>query len=390
MTIGSEAGKRVPLSVLDLSPFSSGFRPRDGVLNTLDLAQRAEEFGYQRFWLAEHHANPGIAGSAPHVVAGLIAASTSHIRVGTAATILANYKPIQIAESAGLIASVFDGRFDLGLGRSGSPAKRAKSEDGAQADPAEDSAEVLGNRIVDGLVIPLPRIPQFDEARFAVQARLLGRTDGDGDEDAFEAEVDDILSFLRGDYVSGEGVAILATPAHDSAGLQVWIHGSTAGPSARLAGRKGLPFGANYHVAGSFVLEAIAEYRATFVPSAELAAPHVIVSVDVVVGETDEAADELAAGYAEWVLSIRQGQGAIPFPTPDEARARAWTDAERAAVQDRVDTRFVGSPETVVAKLETLQRVTGADELLITTITHDHSDRVASYRLLAEAWGVGE
>jgi alkanesulfonate monooxygenase SsuD/methylene tetrahydromethanopterin reductase-like flavin-dependent oxidoreductase (luciferase family) len=381
----SGAGKNVPLSVLDLSPFSSGSQPRDGLSNTIDLAQRAEEFGYERFWLAEHHANPGISGSAPHVLAALIAASTSRIRVGTAATILANYEPIQVAEVAGLVASLYGGRFDLGLGRSGSFKPDAKGKgDGYAALAARSATDVAENRIVDGLVVPAPRFPKFDAARFAVQARLLGRADGDADD--FPGAVDDILSFLRGRYVSEEGVRILATPAQDSAGLQVWIHGSTAGPSARLAGAKGLPFGANYHVAPSFVVEAVAEYRAAFKPSAELSEPRVIVSVDAVVGVDDEAARELAAGYPEWVLSIRSGQGAIPFPTPDETRARSWTDEERATVQDRVDTQFVGSPETVVSRLETLQRVTGADELLITTITHDHHDRVESYRLLADAW----
>ncbi|MCU1526511.1 MAG: monooxygenase [Frondihabitans sp.] len=356
MEVAVETGTHVPLSVLDLSPVASGATPRDGLLNTLDLARRAEEFGYRRYWLAEHHANAGISGSAPHVLAGLVAAATTRIRVGTAATIVANYEPIQIAEAAGLLASAFDGRFDLGLGRSGS-LKRVADENGG-----------------------------FDAVRFAVQNRLLGRVEGDGD--AFPGAVDDILSFVRGDYISEEGIPILATPAQDSTGLQVWLHGSTAGPSARLAGVNGLPFGASYHFAPAFVLDAVAEYRASFVPSLALAKSHVIVSVDAVVGETDEVAQELAAGYAEWVLSIRSGRGAIPFPSPEEARTRVWTDEERVTVKDRVETLFVGSPDTVVGRLETLQRATGADELLITTITHDHRDRVESYRLLAEAWGL--
>jgi alkanesulfonate monooxygenase SsuD/methylene tetrahydromethanopterin reductase-like flavin-dependent oxidoreductase (luciferase family) len=106
-----------------------------------------------------------------------------------------------------------------------------------------------------------------------------------------------------------------------------------------------------------------------------------------VVGRADAHAAELAAGYPLWVRSIRSGEGAIPFSSPAEAAGWQWTDAERALVADRVDTQFVGAPATVVAQLETLQRATGADELLITTITHDHQDRVASYELLAQAWG---
>jgi alkanesulfonate monooxygenase SsuD/methylene tetrahydromethanopterin reductase-like flavin-dependent oxidoreductase (luciferase family) len=378
----TDSARRVPLSVLDLSPFSSGESPGDGIRHTIDLARQAERAGYRRYWLAEHHANPGISGSQPHVIAALVAAATHTIRVGTAATIAGNYEPIQIAEAAGIIGAASGGRFDLGFGRSGS--KAGGSRGGWESLLAAAADAPSETRVVDGLVIPPPRLPRPDLTRFALNARLLGRTEGDGE--LFEQTVDDILAFLRGDYVADESVPVVATPAHDHGGVEVWVHGSTPGESARIAGERGLPFGSNYHVAPTFVLEAIAAYRAAFRPSAVLAKPYVIVSADVVVGETDAAAAELAAGYAPWVLSIRSGAGAIPFPTPEEAHAREWTDDERALLQDRLDTQFVGSPETVVAQLETLQRVTGADELLITTITHDHTDRVRSYELLAEAW----
>ena len=108
------------------------------------------------------------------------------------------------------------------------------------------------------------------------------------------------------------------------------------------------------------------------------------VSADVVVASDEAAARELAAGYGLWVRSIRSGEGAIPFPTPDQARAHRWTDADQAMVADRVDTQFTGSPKQVADQLEQLQEATGADELIVTTITHDHADRVRSYQLLAE------
>jgi alkanesulfonate monooxygenase SsuD/methylene tetrahydromethanopterin reductase-like flavin-dependent oxidoreductase (luciferase family) len=114
----------------------------------------------------------------------------------------------------------------------------------------------------------------------------------------------------------------------------------------------------------------------------------VIVSADVVVAETDERARELAAPYAEWVLGIRTGKGALPYVTPEEALAREWTEQERAGVRDRTETQFVGSPATVVERLETLARVTGADELMVTTITADPADRVRSHELLAREWGL--
>jgi alkanesulfonate monooxygenase SsuD/methylene tetrahydromethanopterin reductase-like flavin-dependent oxidoreductase (luciferase family) len=130
-------------------------------------------------------------------------------------------------------------------------------------------------------------------------------------------------------------------------------------------------------------------YRKAFVPSDVLAEPHVLVSADVVVAEDDATARRLASPYGLWVHSIRSGRGAIPFPTPEEAEAHVWTDEERALVDDRVRTQFAGSPATVTEKLRVLQRATGADELLITTITHDHADRVRSLELLAQAWARG-
>ncbi len=134
------------------------------------------------------------------------------------------------------------------------------------------------------------------------------------------------------------------------------------------------------------MLEAAEGYRAAFRPSAELERPYVSVSADVVVAEDTATARELAAGYGLWVHSIRTALGAIPFPTPQEARRHVWSDADRELVADRVETQFVGSPGQVADQLEQLRDATGADELIITTITHDHADRVRSYQLLAQEW----
>jgi alkanesulfonate monooxygenase SsuD/methylene tetrahydromethanopterin reductase-like flavin-dependent oxidoreductase (luciferase family) len=153
-----------------------------------------------------------------------------------------------------------------------------------------------------------------------------------------------------------------------------------------VAGRNGLRFAANYHVSPATVLEAADGYRAAFRPSAELARPYLSVSADVVVAGDEATARELASGYGLWVRSIRTGAGAIPFPTPEQARSHAWSPGDRALVADRVDTQFVGSPSQVAGQLEQLRDATGADELIITTITHDHADRVRSYELLAGEW----
>ena len=153
-----------------------------------------------------------------------------------------------------------------------------------------------------------------------------------------------------------------------------------------MAGHNGLRFAANYHVSPATVLEAAEGYRAAFRPSAVLDRPYVSVSADVVVADDEATARELATGYGLWVRSIRSGAGAIQFPTPAQAREHVWTDEDRALVDDRVETQFVGTAAQVADQLETLRDATGADELIVTTITHDHADRVRSYELLAQEW----
>ncbi|MFF2315922.1 LLM class flavin-dependent oxidoreductase [Arthrobacter sp. NPDC058097] len=386
----------VPLSVLDLSPVSAGQTATDALRNSIALAVSAEALGYSRYWLAEHHLSPGVAGSAPHVLSALIAAATSTIRVGTAATILGNYRPVQIAENIGTLSALYPGRVDLGFGRSGVPKAPAEGEAPGAGVPADASpgasgrlsGSPAGNRVVDGLVVPAPR-PLFGRKfpeRFQVQADLLGRVPGDADN--FESDVQDVIAFFAGEYRAAHGTEVTVHPAQGHA-PGFWIHGSSAGPSARLAGKLGLPFGANYHVAPAAVLESVGEYRSHFKPSTTLAEPYVAVSADVVVAETESRAGTIAAGYADWVHSIRTGHGAIPYPAPEDA-AR-WPELEpddADLIQDRLDTRFVGDPRQVAEGLRTLQRVTGANELLVTTITHRQADRIRSQELLAQAWGL--
>jgi luciferase family oxidoreductase group 1 len=170
------------------------------------------------------------------------------------------------------------------------------------------------------------------------------------------------------------------------ADVEVWVLGSSGGASAQAAGARGLRFAANYHVSPATVIEAAEGYRSAFVPSAELSRPYVSVSADVVVAKDADSARDLAEGYGLWVRSIRTGRGAIEFPAPEQARAFAWTPADRELVADRVDTQFAGSPVQVADQLERLRDATSADELIVTTITHSHEDRVRSYGLLADEW----
>ncbi|MCW2920078.1 MAG: monooxygenase [Actinomycetia bacterium] len=370
----------IPLSILDLAPITSGGTAGDALRNTIDLAQRAEEFGYHRYWLAEHHLTPGVASSAPAVLIGLVAAATGRIRVGSGAVQLGHQTPLSVVEQFGLIDALYPGRIDLGLGRSGQ--RRAEFLKAAKGAAATEPQQA---RIVDGLLIPAPfsfaslaRSPLF-----ALYASLLQQPGAESPD--FAEQVDDIIALLSGTFRSADGIEAHVQPG-GGAGVELWILGSSGGQSAQVAGERGLPFAANYHVSPASVLEAVEAYREAFKPSSALAEPYVVVSADAVVAADDDLARELASPYGLWVRSIRTGVGAIPFPSPREAAAHTWSDEDRVLVADRVDTQFVGSPQTVVEKLRVLQRVTRADELLVTTITHDHTDRVRSYELLAEAW----
>jgi luciferase family oxidoreductase group 1 len=271
-----------------------------------------------------------------------------------------------------------------GGGGAGSPPK-SRGGLGGIAPPEETLLSSEAATARKGLLIP----PKFDvtrllgSPRFAMQRALL-QLPGAKSQDYAE-QVSDVLALLRGTYTSADGERGRAVPG-EGAQLQVWILGSSGGQSAEVGGSNGLRFAANYHVSPATVLEAVDGYRAAFRPSADLGRPYVSVSADVVVADDEATARELAAGYGLWVRSIRSGEGAINFPTPHEARQHGWTDADRELVADRVDTQFVGSPSQVADKLEQLRDATDADEVLVTTITHDHADRVRSYQLLAKEW----
>jgi luciferase family oxidoreductase group 1 len=370
----------IPLAVLDLVPISSGSTAAQALGNSIDLAQHAERLGYTRYWFAEHHLNTGVAGTSPAVLLALTAAETSTIRLGSGAVQMGHRTALATVEEFGLLDCLHPGRFDLGLGRSG-----GKPTAPALSAPHAATAHALTNgRTHTGLLIPEKFDPTglLKSPRMALHKALLQLPGAQSQN--YTEQVDDILALIADTY-SADGQEAHVVPG-GGADLQIWILGSSAGESAVVAGRRGLRFAANYHVAPATVLEASDSYRAAFRPSAELDRPYVAVSADVVVADDEANARDLAAGYGLWVRSIRTAEGAIPYPTPDEARAHAWTDGDRELVADRVETQFVGSAAQVADQLERLRDATQADELIITTITHDHQDRLRSYELLADEW----
>jgi alkanesulfonate monooxygenase SsuD/methylene tetrahydromethanopterin reductase-like flavin-dependent oxidoreductase (luciferase family) len=376
-----------PLAVLDLVPISADSTAAQALRNSLDLAWQAEQAGYNRYWFAEHHLNPGVAGTSPAVMIALAAAATSVIRLGSGAVQMGHRTALATVEEFGLIDALYPGRLDLGLGRSGGRppggAGAGPAPDGPpEAAPAESSEST---RAPNGLLIP-PRAPLdrlLASPRLALHKRLLQLPGAQPQN--YTEQVDDVLALLAGKFSLAGGIEAHVVPG-EGAGVQVWILGSSGGESAEVAGARGLRFAANYHVSPATVIEAVEAYRASFRPSAELGRPYVSVSADVVVASDEATAHELASGYGLWVRSIRTGEGAIPFPAPAQARDHSWTDDDRALVADRIDTQFTGTAKQVADKLEQLRDATGADELIVTTITHAHADRVRSYRLLADEW----
>jgi luciferase family oxidoreductase group 1 len=329
----------VPLSVLDLAPVPSGSGTRQALRNTVELAQRVEALGYQRFWVAEHHNMPGIASSAPAVLIGQVAAATSTLRVGSGGVMLPNHPPLVVAEQFGMLEALHPGRIDLGIGRA----------------PGTD-----------------PRT-----------AMALRRSTGPLSVDDFPQALGELFRYFGEDpQATGDG-GLHAVPA---AGNQppVWLLGSSD-YSARLAGLLGLPFAFAHHFSADNTLPAVRAYTSSFRPSDVLAEPHLMVCAAVVAAEDDERARWLAAPGGLSFLRLRQGRPG-PFPTPEEAASHPYSEVEKLIVEDRLHAQVVGGPDTVRAGIEQLLDATGADELMITTMAHDPADRLRSFEIVAGLW----
>jgi luciferase family oxidoreductase group 1 len=318
----------VPLSVLDLSPIVEGGTAAQSYRHTLDLAQHAERWGYQRFWLAEHHNMPGIASAATAVLIGHVGAGTSTIRIGAGGIMLPNHAPLQVAEQFGTLASLFPGRVDLGLGRA----------------PGTDHA-----------------------AAFALRRTLHSNPD------EFPRDVMEVIDFFRDPQ---PGQRVCAVPG---AGLRVpvWILGSSLF-GAQVAAALGLPFSFASHFAPQLLHEAISLYRDHFTPSAHLQAPYLMLGVNIVAAATDDEARFLASSGRQSFASLRAGRP-IPLPPPSREWTRDAADASDPSNQTRVS--FVGAPQTVRDQLEAFVERTRADELIVVSHIFDHAARLRSYEL---------
>lgn len=370
----------VPLSVLDLSPVSAGSDAATALRNTVDLARHAEGWGFSRYWLAEHHF-VAVASSSPAVLIGQIAAATTTIHVGAAAVQLGFTTASAVVESFGTLAAFHPGRIDLGVGRSGQRRSEAQKQEAPKLDPESPGSEVDW-REIDGVVIP----PPFDVSALMRSDRLRASTSALQQPGAqapdFADQVSEILAMIDGTHTVS-GFDVHAVPGEGTA-LTPWVFGSSKGQSAQVAGALGLPFVASYHITPATALDAVTAYRNAFRPSARLAEPYVVVSADVLAADDSDTAHRLAASFGHWVYAIRAGGGAQPYPDP--ATVAPLTEEQRATVADRIATQFVGDPDEVATRLEALQRFTDADELVITSVAHDHRDRLRSHELIAKRW----
>ncbi len=327
------------LSVLDLAPVSSGSTVGEALRASIELAARAEQLGYHRLWVAEHHNMPGIASSAPAVLLAHLASATSTIRLGSGGVMLPNHSPLVVAEQFGMLEALHPGRIDLGIGRA----------------------------------------PGTDQ----LTAQALRRTNRLAADDFPEQ-----LTELRG-YFSGQLPPthpfhrVTAVPGRGDE-PELWLLGSSD-YSAYAAGVLGLPFSFAHHFMAANTMPALAVYRQAFEPSAELAEPYAMLGVAVICAETDEQARRLAKPGLVSFVRLRQGRPTA-LPSQDEADEHVFTPLEQALVDERIGNQIVGSPETVRRELVALADRTGVQELMLTTMVHRPADRIRSYELIAEAF----
>jgi len=320
------------LSVLDLAHVPEGSTPSDALRNTLDLAQHAERWGYNRYWLAEHHNMIGIASAATSVVIAHVAGGTKTMRVGAGGIMLPNHSPLVIAEQFGTLDALFPGRIDLGVGRA--PGTDQRTLRALRRDPS--AADTFPQDVLE------------------LQA-LLGPAQADQ--------------------------AIQAVPGTDS-NVPIWILGSSLF-GAQLAAMLGLPYAFASHFAPGALMQALQVYRERFQPSAQLDRPYAMVGVNVIAADTDEEARHLFTSAQQSFTNLFRGARGKLQPPIDDIESY-WSPHEKAQAMNMLSCSFVGSPNTVREGLEGFIRQTGADEVMVASAIYDHGKRLRSYEILSD------
>ncbi|CAN5823809.1 LLM class flavin-dependent oxidoreductase [soil metagenome] len=335
---GSSRGGSLALSVLDLVPIGAGSSGPEAMRNSVQLARAADQLGYQRYWLAEHHGMPSIASSSPEILIGHMASATRRIRVGSGGVMLQNHVPLKAAEAFHTLEALHPGRIDLGIGRA------------PGTDPRTSQA-----------------LRPFDPARFSEQlAEMIGLSSGS----------------LPSQHPF-HGVRVIPS---DVDLPPIWILGSS-GASARLAGELGTGYSFASHFSHTPATPAFEVYRQSFRPSPQFPEPHTILGVAVICADTDEEAEYLATSTELMWVRISRNEF-LPVPSPEEASSYPYTDRERAIAARYRSLAIVGSPTTVRSRIDRLAAESGAVEVMITSMMHSHAARLRSYHLLAKEYGL--
>jgi luciferase family oxidoreductase group 1 len=333
--------KNIRLSVLDQSPIRQGGTPADALSETIRLAQYAEQLGYHRYWLAEHHGTPSLAGASPEIMVTRVAAATNAIRVGSGGVMLSHYSPYKVAENFQLLETMFPGRIDLGIGRAPGSDQRTNQ---ALAYGSQVGIEYFPNKIAD--------LTAFQHDALAADHNFAG---------------------------------VKATPT--TAGHPpLWLLGSSD-YSAAYAAHFGISLSFAHFITAHGGDTIMKSYRDQFKPSKLLKEPKANLGVFVLCADTEEQAQRLASSRNLARLWRDRGRTA-PLPSVDVAMAHEYTDAERRHLAHYKDRNIIGSPEQVRDELNELSTRYGVEEFVVLTICYDFADRVRSYALLAEAFDI--
>lgn len=325
------------LSILDQSPLSSGKTAGQALQASMKLAQSGEKLGYTRYWIAEHHDFSGLSCSAPEVMLGYIGANTENIRIGSGAVLLPHYKPYKVAEVYNLLATLFPGRIDLGIGRA-----------------PGGSAEVT-MALSDNFLQQVWKMPEsFKE----------------------------LLHFINDDFPSEHMYSKISAAPLPSISPQPWILG-TSEKSAKLAAENGTAYAFGHFMSDKDGADIMKRYIENFTPNAKLKKSESIIAVSVICAETTERAEQLALSGFIWKLKLAKGEGKNGVPSIEEAEQYSYTNAEKEMIEDMRAKTVIGNPQEVKQQLTDLQTTYQADELMVVTITHSYEDRVTSYELLA-------
>ncbi|OLO39252.1 luciferase family oxidoreductase [Alkalihalophilus pseudofirmus] len=325
------------LSILDQSPLSSGKTAAQALQASMKLAQVGERLGYSRYWIAEHHDFSGLSCSAPEVMLGYIGANTKKIRIGAGAVLLPHYKPYKVAEVFNMLATLFPGRIDLGIGR-------------APGGSAEVTMALSDNYLQKVYQLP----------------------------DAFK----ELLHFLKDDFPSDHMYSKISATPLPTGSPQPWVLGTSA-KSAKLAADNGTAYAFGHFMSDKDGPQIMKSYIESFKSSSNLLKPMSIVAVSVICSETTEKAEQLALSGLLWKIQLAKGEGKKGVPSVEEAESYSYNQSELKMFEDMKSKMVIGNPKEVREQLTDLQKKYQANEMMVVTITHSYDDRMESYELIA-------